>query len=493
MIFNFVTKMKARVSILAHFSIVADTMALKLGYIQQILSDGNRWWRDPDGWSTRDHDLRAAREAPYRYTSGAVSNLTPGGLYVLRGPRRVGKSVEMKQAIATLIADGVDPRRIVHIAVDGWVANDLLRLVRAARALLPSNDRRYWFIDEITSIRDGWPQSIKRLRDQDPLFHDDTVVLTGSSSSDLSESIGILAGRRGRITDADRVLLPMGFRTFVKLTQEDDSPATDARLLVGDLTPSRLEEAVYALAPWLDALVDAWNTYLWVGGFHRSVTSYLTSREADEPFQRDLYEIVDRDALRRASWSRTETAAFLRRMTKAVSSTINQSSTAGHLGVTPPTVKSRINDLRAAFVMWPCFREKRLRPQPRSQSKLYFTDPIYTRLIPGPAPDLSILSEQQLGLALQRNIEAQRPGSFLDSDRILYHRTASRTEIDFVGPDLGDVAIESKYTDTRWRRHAKTLANSEWRGIVATHTALDMESPELMAIPTSMLAWLLDD
>lgn len=467
-------------------------MVLKPGWIQQTLSDGNRWWRDARGWSARDQDLRAAREAPYRYTSDVLSNLVLGGLYVLRGPRRVGKSVEVKQAIEALIADGVDPRRIVHMSVDGWAADDLVRLVRASRSLLPDADRRYWFIDEITSIADGWPHRIKWLRDNDPLFHEDTVVLTGSSSSDLSESIGILAGRRGRILDADRVLLPMGFRTFMRLAWASEAPTIDVRLRVGDLDPARLGGACYALAPWLDVLVDAWDTYLWVGGFHREVTSYLISRDVDGVFEHELLEIVHRDALRRASWSRTETSAFLRRMTKSLSSLVNHSSAARDLGVTPPTMKSRIDDLCAAFVLWPCHREKGLRPQTRSQRKLYFTDPVYTRLVSGPVPEFSVLSEQQLGMALLRSIERQSPGSYLDFDRIMHHRTSSGTEIDFAGPDLMDTAIESKYVDGRWRARSKTLQSSQWRGVVATRAVLDLDSPELMAIPTSMLAWLLD-
>lgn len=466
---------------------------MKPGFIQQTLAEGNAWWRDPQGWSGRDHDLRGAREAPYDHTSGVLSSLAPGGLYVLRGPRRVGKSVQVKQAIEALIDEGTDPRRIVHTSVDGWAADDLVRLVRAARSLLPDLDPRYWFIDEITTVA-GWPHRIKWLRDHDLWFRDDTVVLTGSGSfsSDLSEPIGILAGRRGQITDADRVLLPMGFRTFVELTQGADAPTTDIRLQIGDLTHARLAEAAYALAPWLSVLVDAWDTYLRVGGFHPAVTTHMISREENRPFEHDLFEIVDRDALRRASWSRIETAAFLGRMTKSLSSVINQSSTAGDLGVTPTTVKSRIGDLCAAFVLWPCHRENRLSPQLRSQKKFYFTDPVYTRLVPGQTPDSSVLSEQQLGLALLRHLESAQPGSYLGFNRVLYHRTPSRTEIDFVGPDLGDIAIESKYVDGRWRARARTIQASSWRGIVATRTVLDLESPGLMAVPTSMLAWLLD-
>ena len=467
-------------------------MALKPGLIQQTLSEGNAWWRDPMGWSDRDPDLRGAREAPYEHSSNALSSLAPGGLYVLRGPRRVGKSVEIKQSIEGLIAAGEDPRRIVHMSVDGWAADDLVRLVRGTRSLFPAHARRYWFIDEITTITDGWPHRIKWLRDNDPWFHDDTVVLTGSSSADLSDSIGILAGRRGGITDADRILLPMGFRTFVELTRGAEAPASPIRLQIGDLTHARLTEAAYSLVPWLNVLVDAWDTYLWVGGFHPAVTAYMASAQEDRAFEHDLFEIVDRDALRRASWSRTGTAAFLERMTKSLSSLINQSSTAGDLGVAPPTVKSRIGDLCAAFVLWPCHRENRLRPKLRSQKKFYFTDPVYTRLAPGSEPDYSVLSEQQLGMALLRNIEAGSPGSYVDADRVLYHRTPSRTEIDFIGPDFGGVAIESKYVDGRWRAPARTIQASRWRGIVATRTVLDLELPELMAVPTSMLAWLLD-
>ena len=72
-------------------------------------------------------------------------------------------------------------------------------------------------------------------------------------------------------------------------------------------------------------------------------------------------------------------------------------------------------------------------------------------------------------------------------------RSATGAEIDFVGPDFRGVAIESKYGDGRWRRSAgRTLAASPWRGVVATRTELDLGEPEMAAVPTAMLAWLID-
>ena len=61
-------------------------------------------------------------------------------------------------------------------------------------------------------------------RQRPPVSQTDTVVLTGSSSSDLREAIGVLAGRRGAANAPDRVLLPMGFREFVTLVLGKNSP-----------------------------------------------------------------------------------------------------------------------------------------------------------------------------------------------------------------------------------------------------------------------------
>ena len=108
------------------------------------------------------------------------------------------------------------------------------------------------------------------------------------------------------------------------------------------------------------------------------------------------------------------------------------------------------------------------------------------------APDPSALSEQQLGMALLRSFERGHPGSYMEFGRVLHHRTRTRQEIDFVGPGFGGIAIESKYVDGRWRRDAQTLAASGWRGIVATRSELNLEDGNVMAIPASMLAWMID-
>jgi predicted AAA+ superfamily ATPase len=98
---------------------------VKPGDITQRLTAGNAWWRDPASWAAHDVQLRAAASAGYAYTPHALADIPRGALVLLRGPRRVGKSVELKRFVHSTLESGVPPRTVIHAAVDGWRANDL--------------------------------------------------------------------------------------------------------------------------------------------------------------------------------------------------------------------------------------------------------------------------------------------------------------------------------------------------------------------------------
>lgn len=479
---------------------------MRAGELQAELTATNGWWRQPRDWTSQDPDLQAAAAAPFTHSAGVLEDLVPGGLYVLRGPRRVGKSVELKHTIKRLIGAGADPRAVMHMSVDGWSARDLGTLVRAAGRLMPPDGRRWWLIDEITAVGAGWPAQIKWLRDNDRRFRQDTVVLTGSSSSPR-DSIGDLAGRRGPAEAPDRVMLPIGFRTFVELT-EPDSGLDDTGLgpcAVADLTVERLREAACRLAPWLDLLVDAWEDYLRVGGFPEAISCHMRRRLTDESLQHALFGAIGGDAFQRARLSGLQASEMLQRLARGLGAPLNPSRLAREIGVSPPTAQRRIEDLCASFVAWPVHREKGLKPNRRAQRKVYFTDPIYARLGFGGTrnADEVALSEQQLAMALLRNSLRHGNGHSRGAgvgctgcagfDQVLFYRSVTDAEIDFVGPDFGGLAIESRYSDGHWRRSAgRTLAASPWRGLVATRTRTDLDAPNTVAMPAAMVAWLID-
>lgn len=467
---------------------------MKHGEAQQILTATNRWWREPTQWVNDDPDLREAMRAPFRYQPDVLSDLAPGGLYILRGPRRVGKTVTVKDAIRQLISSGVPPRSIVHMAVDGLRSRDLGLLVDAADLLMPGDAHRYWFFDEITGITDGWPERVKWLRDNDARFRMDTVVLTGSSTANLLGATKALAGRRGDAKAPDRVLLPIGFRAFMRLVSTDTPPdmPSPPGLGIPDLTRPHLKERIAELVPWQAALIRTWETYLICGGFPAAVAQHVASRGEPFALRQALVDVIHGNAFRRAEWSQSQSTDVLRRLAANLCAPLNIASLANDTDVAQATLKRRLGELREAFVVWPCYREENLRPKLGAQSKLYFTDPIYARLTPESAPDFSRLSQQQLGMALLRATERAAPGTFVGFDRVLHHRTATRKEIDFVGPDFGGIAFESKYVDGGWRRDALTLKASRWRGILATRSDTDLSNPDVSAVPAGMLAWLLD-
>ncbi len=455
-------------------------------------------WRARTGWEVEDPDLRAAGRLPLDYEPRPLADIHAPGLYVLRGPRRVGKSLELKRAVARLLAEGVDPKTVFYCSCDGFSRQDLRRLVAQGHSVtrtLPGP--RHWLLDEVTAVPD-WSQTIKELRDQDTTFREACVVLTGSSARDLEQARKDLADRRGGIADSDRLLLPMGFRAFCRALGGFDEPPLRA-ILPRDLQTPRGERAISELEPWSDALADAWELFLDVGGFPRAVGEHVGSGAVSDGFVQGLWDVVLGDAMRAAPLSEADVAALLDRLALNLCSPINASRIARDTGLAGhQAAANRIEDLVRAFLAWRCHRIGAGRPDTAAQRKLYFVDPLIAQLahrrnLSFPAPDAAKLTQQQIGLALARAVSLHAPAAFVQTDRVMYERTATGAEIDFVGPDLG-IPFECKYTDGGWRRQALTMRSRHGRGVMVTRSPLLTGAEEpIWAIPAGILAWLLGD
>ena len=465
--------------------------------MNQRLTATNLWWRDSD-WERKDRDLRRLPTGDsFRYEPRPFGDISPDGLYVLRGPRRVGKSVEVKRAIAALIADGVEPRRILHFACDELNRGDLARLVRVGRDVLTRgiDEPRYWFLDEITAVA-GWPRAIKNLRDTTALG-DDCVVLTGSSARDLDEATKELADRRGHAADSDRVLLPMSFRAFVAALGIGGLPDMPAFAPSQFCTPDAAE-ALGALSPWLGELASAWELHLTVGGYPRAVYDHLHSGEVAASFVNGLWDVIHGDALRAVQMEAASAHNLLVRLTKNIGSPLNMTAVAEDVGVERgETAQARVNALVTSYLAWPCHKlgDHNL-PNLDAQSKYYFTDPLlariaHLRLPQSPLADTSALSEQQLGIAILRALERELPGRFADFTSLMF-AVPTRKEIDFVSALFPTLGFEGKYVDSRWRQESLTLKTRFGRGVFATRSVFDLDS-EVWAVPAGMLSWLLNE
>ncbi len=163
----------------------------------EILRDFNPWWETGK--------LRKAAP-PYRRrgVSAFLERLSrkAGLIEIIRGPRQVGKTTAIEQAIEHLLASAVQPRDILFVRFDQEVLREskggLLPIVRWFRDLVrrrPFEKGRpaYIFLDEVHKL-DRWDEDVKHLGDTFPV----RLVLTGSSS--------VLVARGGRESLAGRAL-----------------------------------------------------------------------------------------------------------------------------------------------------------------------------------------------------------------------------------------------------------------------------------------------
>jgi len=466
---------------------------------RQHLLDFNPWWQDPQRWQERDPDLREARlNALPSYDPHPLSDIALGSLYLLMGPRRAGKSVAMKRAIAGLLGEGVEQRRIVFCPCEDLSPQDLRRVVKLAEDLTPGVDpeHRYWFFDEITYVS-GWAAALKQLRDQTSL-RSGCVVATGSSGAKLREAQGELGGREGGAGGV-RLLLPMGFRAFVGELYPDLSanlPGDAVTLL--DLQSAGARRCLEPLAVQVDRLVLAWERYLTIGGFPRAVADALEGVDVQATTANGLWNILVGDVLRVGSMSDRDVKALLQRLVAGMGSPLSIADIARSLNIgARNTVDDRVDRLCASFYAWRAsITHDGVTAVAGGQSKLYFTDPLIARL-PSlrdrsvASPDVTCMSEQQLGVCLLRVLARADPLAILDEAAILVQRNPNTgSEIDFVGP-LIKTLIESKYVSQKWMRERKALDEHYQRGIIATRDILDL-SKDIWAIPTGLLAWAID-
>lgn len=477
-------------------------MATAVGQLATEVAQTNPWWRGGTwarDWVATDPDLKPANATDLGYVSGCLNDLELGRLYLLRGPRRVGKTVSVKQTIEGLLADGVPPRSVVRVAADGWATKDLRTLTSLpGLPRLPQGTRRWWFLDEITAVEGDWAGQVKWLRDNDPEFGQDTVVLTGSSADQLTKAAGVLAGRRGHGEgQADRTLLPIGFRGFAQL-MEPDLPR-DVSLGLTELRGPHADDAFDALSPWLDVLTKTWDQYLHYGGFPVAVAAAVGGRPVPASFLDDIFNVIFRDAFASSQLSAGTTASLMERLMESMASPLNVNSVAEDVGITGERMRRHLEYLRDAYLIWRCPQKapKTWTPREKSQEKVYAVDPLVARLAHLRNPqradiDPTVLTEMQIGMAVHRH--AYKTGTPWADETFLFHvRTPARKEIDFVSDRLDGVALEGKYTDSgKWVGEAATVNASEWDGILVTRSVLDTTSKAAWAVPASFLAYALD-
>lgn len=223
--------------------------------------------------------------------------------------------------------------------------------------------------------------------------------------------------------------------------------------------------------------------------------------EVSAGFVNDLWDVVCGDALRRRSFNATQSLALVLAIGKSLSSFTSMSNVGRELGVDHTTAARRVRDLIDNYLVWPCHqRGAHGFPKLGAQSKHYFIDPLFARLAHLrvdrlPEPDTSAISEQQIGLHLMRSTIQGDPGAYAEFSSVMCARNASRKEVDFVGPTLGGLGFEAKYSDNGLERDSATLRSiCDEQGVMASRSLIGKaKRGNVLFIPASFVAYLLSE
>jgi predicted AAA+ superfamily ATPase len=241
--------------------------------IEARIARDNPWWSDPNVPLPEAEFRRRVYFAPFK---SLALNFSVRRATVLLGPRRVGKTVMVRQLIADAIKDGIDPNCILYASIDAPI---YLRMpLEQFLSLLPSKEnasQRIVIFDEIQYLR-NWEVHLKDLVDNYPLVK---FIATGSAAAALQ----LQSRESGAGRFSDFMLPPLTFYEFLVFTGDD------AQLMRVVELPSHRK--VY-LPNDINALNERFIHYLNFGGYPEVVLNATIQNNPDQFVRNDIIDKV---------------------------------------------------------------------------------------------------------------------------------------------------------------------------------------------------------
>jgi predicted AAA+ superfamily ATPase len=253
--------------------------------ILKVLSATNQWWKTgkvPDGFA------KPIKRFAYYEGTKILNHPDLRRMVILTGTRRIGKTTIMYQMIEDLLADGVNPERIVYISFDHPLIKlcDFDVILETYKQNIYPNDDVYYFFDEIQYVQD-WNGWLKTLYDTNPICR---AAATGSASPLLVKETG--ESGVGRWT-----VLPIPTFSFYEycVLLGIEKPELPVELKPSDL-PNLPKQEQTKIFNRLSPLIRHFNRYLTVGGFPELALSgddyfaqrYLREDVVDKVLKRDI-------------------------------------------------------------------------------------------------------------------------------------------------------------------------------------------------------------
>lgn len=298
----------------------------------------NPWWSNTQ---TTIPEASFLRRVYFKSLKALALDFSVRRATVMLGPRRVGKTVMIKQLVAEAISSGTDPRAILYVSIDTPIYSG--KSLEQFLDLMPKEiqaDQRIVIFDEIQYLR-KWETHLKDLVDT---YKDIKFIATGSAAAALrlkSQESG--AGRF-----SDFTLPPLTFYEFLTFLEEDD-----AIINVEEIENVKGRARPRYTVQNIDSLNSRFIDYLNFGGYPEAVLNDAIRRNPEQFIRNDIIDKVllkDLPSLYgiQEIQELNKLFAFLAYNTgnEASFENISQES-----GITKPTIKRYIEYLESAFLI----------------------------------------------------------------------------------------------------------------------------------------------
>ncbi len=155
------------------------------------------FWENP-GWEQEDRHFKQMKEMPFERSFPFIPEKK--GLYVIRGPRQVGKSSWLKKILSHYAQQGVSSFYLSCETVTHY--QELSEILKSVR------NRKVVLLDEVSFV-ESWDRAIKSEIDSGKSH---ILVVTGSHAHDLKRGADRMPGRFDG--GGEFLLLPMLFAEF---------------------------------------------------------------------------------------------------------------------------------------------------------------------------------------------------------------------------------------------------------------------------------------
>jgi hypothetical protein len=191
-----------------------------------LLEKHNPWWHDRKEVN-QDLVIKEFQEQKIKYNHPFLEQFQKKeAIYILRGPRRIGKTTLLKRLIKKLLHDNEPQENVFFYPCDRIEDfNQLYDLISLYLGSIRNKQKQaFIFLDEISFVTQ-WQRAVKSLADSGDLKRC-TVLLTGSNALDLKYSSERLPGRRGKVQGKDVSYLPLSFSEFSTAVGQADENAS---------------------------------------------------------------------------------------------------------------------------------------------------------------------------------------------------------------------------------------------------------------------------